>query len=243
MFYSGQGSGVEARPLHRGFTRWVVPRAVRGPTWERILVVLSRWRVDLAWLGLLALPWAHPTRGSILLGMPVLAAGVALRTWARGHLQRGERVTTTGPYAHMRHPLYVGSFLIALAFAVMTNLYVLPIVAVVAFVAMYVPKALREEAYLRRRFGAAYGEYAARVGAVIPSRGGPRASAPTQPRFEWRRVIGHREWHTWIGVAALLAVLCGLAAGRSLTKTASSHMAHHAHHGVHASQWDASFAR
>jgi protein-S-isoprenylcysteine O-methyltransferase Ste14 len=217
---------------------------VRGQSWERILVVLSRWRVDVAWLGLLALPWAHPTRGSICLGLPALAGGVALRAWARGHLERGERVTITGPYAHVRHPLYVGSFLIALAFALMTHLTALPIVVGVAFVAMYVPKALREEAYLRRRFGAAYADYAARVGAVIPSRDGPRASAPTQPRFEWQRVIGHREWHTWIGVAALLAVLCGLAAGDPRTGIVSRRIAHRAHHhGMRASQWDASLAR
>ncbi len=218
---------------------------MRESSWERILVVLSRWRVDIAWLGLLVLPWVHPTRGSICLGLPALVAGVALRVWARGHLERAETVTTTGPYAHVRHPLYVGSFLIALGFAVMTGLYALPIVVVGAFVAMYVPKALREEAYLRRRFGAAYADYAARVGAVIPWRDGPRAPAPTQSLFAWRRVIGHREWHTWVGVAALLAVLCGLAAGDPRHPTTGSpRVAHRKHHGgVHASQWDASLTR
>jgi hypothetical protein len=171
-------------------------------------VLLSRRRIDLAWLGLLALPWSHPTRGSIVAGLPPLATGVALRVWARGHLERAETVTTGGPYAHVRHPLYLGSFSIALAFALMTHLAGLPIVVGAAFAAMYVPKALREEAHLRDRFPAAYADYARRVGPVIPSWVAP--PAPTS-RFSWRRVLRHREWHTWIGVTALVAVLCGLA--------------------------------
>jgi hypothetical protein len=206
--------------------------------------MLSRWRVDVAWLGLLAVPWARPSLGSILVGLPPLAAGVALRVWARGHLERAETVTTSGPYAHVRHPLYLGSFLIALAFALMTNLHVLPIIVGGVFVAMYVPKALREEAYLRRRFGAAYADYAARVGAVIPSRGAPRAPAPTQSRFAWRRVVDHREWHAWIGVAALLATLCGLAANHARPVSIASRSTHHAHHAhIRASQWGANLTR
>jgi hypothetical protein len=209
-----------------------------------MLVVLSRWRIDLAWLGVTALPFAHPTPGSIVLGLPALGTGVALRTWARGHLERGERLATSGPYAHVRHPLYVGSFLISLGFALMTNLHLLPIVVGGAFVVMYVPKALREEAYLRRRYGAAYADYAARVGAVIPSRGAPRAPAPTQSLFTWRRVVAHREWRAWVGVAGMLAVLCGLAARDSRPRTIALRSPHPAvHAGLRASQWGAALTR
>lgn len=182
---------------------------MQGWSRERVLVVLSRWRVEIAWLTLLALPWAHPTRASIAVGLPVVALGVALRAWARGHLQRAQEVTTGGPYGHVRHPLYVGSFLIVVGFALMTALVALPFLVACAFVVMYVPKALREEAYLRRRFGTAYADYAQHVGAVIPS--WTVAIAPSPSQFAWRRVMRHREWHTWLGVAAMLAILCGLA--------------------------------
>jgi protein-S-isoprenylcysteine O-methyltransferase Ste14 len=185
---------------------------VQGRTQERVLVVLSRWRVELAWLVVLALPWAHPTRASIAAGLPMVALGVALRVWARGHLQRSQQgareVTTGGPYAHVRHPLYVGSFLIGVGFATTTALVALPFVVAFVFVVMYVPKALREEAYLRRLYGTAYADYAEQVRAVIPS--WTVAIAPSPSRFAWRRVMRHREWHTWLGVAAMLAVLCGL---------------------------------
>ncbi len=170
--------------------------------------MLSRWRVELAWLALLALPWAHPTRVSIAMGLPAVALGVALRIWARGHLRRAQEVTTGGPYALMRHPLYVGSFLIGVGFATTTGLVVLPLVVACAFVMMYVPKAMREEAYLRRRFGTAYADYARHVGAVLPSL--TMSMPPSPSRFTWRRVMRHREWRTWLGVAAALAALCGL---------------------------------
>jgi protein-S-isoprenylcysteine O-methyltransferase Ste14 len=196
---------------------------MQGWTRDRVLVVLSRWRVEIAWLTLLALPWAHPTRVSIAIGLPVVALGVALRVWARGHLQRSQEgaqeVTTGGPYAYVRHPLYVGSFLIGVGFATTTALVVLPVAVAVAFVAMYVPKALREEAYLRRLYGTAYAEYAQHVGAVIPS--WTVAIAPSPSRFAWRRVMRHREWRTWLGVAAALAVLCGLS-WRSARPTVAS---------------------
>ncbi len=174
-----------------------------------MLVLLSRWRVDVAWIGVLALGVSHPTERSILMAMPVLGTGVALRTWARGYLDRAERIAMDGPYAVVRHPLYVGSFCIAVAFALMTRVWILPFLIAAAFGVMYVPKGIREEAYLRRRFGAAYDEYARHVGAVVPTwRRAPRASAA---RFDWHRVMRHREWQTWLGVVALLGVMCALA--------------------------------
>jgi len=168
-------------------------------------VLLSRWRVDLAWLGLLAVPLARPSDASILWALPLLAFGVALRLWARGHLERGRAVARTGPYAFVRHPLYVGSFFIALGFACITRRPWFPPLVIVIFLVLYVPKALREEAWLRKRFPKQYEDYASRVGAVFPRTLTPWSDADV--RFRWRRVLRHREWQTWIGVAALLFLM------------------------------------
>jgi protein-S-isoprenylcysteine O-methyltransferase Ste14 len=178
---------------------------------DRWMIRLSRWRVDLAWLGILVLPFARPTAYSIAIALPLVAAGLGLRAWARGHLERARKVTQTGPYAYLRHPLYVGSFAIAMGFAVSARLpFLVPLVAV-AFVVMYVPKAIREEAWMRSRFGREYDVYAERVGAILP-RWPTRAplgrdGAEGSPQ-RWQRMIEHREWKTWAGVAALLALLC-----------------------------------
>src|SRR5262245_3386636 len=46
------------------------------------------------------------------LGCALIFAGLAIRTWAAGILRKTRELTTTGPYALIRNPLYVGSFLI-----------------------------------------------------------------------------------------------------------------------------------
>ena len=43
-------------------------------------------------------------------------AGLALRIWTFGHLEKNQHMITTGPYAHSRNPAYLGSFLIVCGF-------------------------------------------------------------------------------------------------------------------------------
>jgi len=174
---------------------------------ERALIYLSRWRVNAATvLGAAVIVCARPTQRAILAFLPLVLLGVALRVWARGHLDRHHYVTQTGPYRFVRHPLYIGSFAMGLGFAAMTGLWFVPPLFVLLYVGSYVPKGLREEAFLRQRYGDEYAGYAARVGALWPH----LQSAPLPAgvrRFEWQRVLGHREWKTWLGVLAALAVL------------------------------------
>ena len=176
-----------------------------SPRLERLLIALSRWRIQLGFcFAIAALPCARPTWQSYVTFLPLVIAGVMLRAWARGHLDRAERVCTGGPYRLMRHPLYVGSFLMGLGVTLMAlPWFFVPLYAVV-FLVMYVPKAIREEAYLASRFGDAYAVYANAVGAIMPRFGHTVVPEDIRSHFEWRRVWRHREWHTWIGVAAVL---------------------------------------
>ncbi len=175
---------------------------------DRVLVWLSRWRVNLGTvLTIVAMAAARPGHPEILRAMPLVLLGVAIRIWARGHLDRRERLTQTGPYRLVRHPLYIGSFLIGLGVSAMLGRWFVPLLFTATYVAMYLPKAIREDRYLSARYGDEYRAYAARVGAIVPrlsaAAGGPAPSI----RFEWRRVFGHREWKTWLGVAAVVGVL------------------------------------
>jgi protein-S-isoprenylcysteine O-methyltransferase Ste14 len=177
---------------------------IAASTSQRLLIVLSRWRVQLGFcFATAALLLARPTWHSYLEFLPMLLAGASLRVWARGHLDRAERVCWGGPYRLVRHPLYVGSFLMGLGVALMALSPGGVMGYVVVFLAMYVPKALREEAYLRHRFGDGYAAYAAAVPAALPSLSRAVAEPPSS-RFEWRRVWRHREWRTWIGIAVVL---------------------------------------
>lgn len=167
-------------------------------------MVLSRYRVQLGFgFAVPALLLARPTTRSYLAFLPVVLAGLALRTWARGHLDRAERVCTGGPYARVRHPLYVGSFLMGLGVTLMALPWMVAPLYAIVFIAMYLPKAMREEDYLALRFGPSYAAYATVVPAVVPHfRLDAGESPPSE--FQWRRVRRHREWRTWVGVVVVL---------------------------------------
>jgi hypothetical protein len=92
---------------------------------------------------------ARPTPRSLLLALPCLLLGEAVRLWASGHIEKTERLATGGPYAHTRNPLYVGSSRLGWLWPPRAlgrcrrGLY---------FAAFY-PSVMREEAdFLRRKF-------------------------------------------------------------------------------------------
>ena len=145
--------------------------------------------------GAFALWLARPTAGSILLGGAIALPGELLRVWASGHLTRWREVTRSGPYTFLRHPLYAGSSIMAIGFAVAAAR---PAVAVLVAVYMVVTlmAAVRFEAReLGEQFGADYAAY--REG---------RATAVAR-RFSFARVIANREYRAAAGLAIGLALL------------------------------------
>jgi protein-S-isoprenylcysteine O-methyltransferase Ste14 len=157
---------------------------------------LARWRVRLGYiLGVAAFWLASPTPRSLLSGAIVGAAGEALRIWAAGHLEKGREVTSSGPYAFSRHPLYVGSILLGAGFALASNnLIAAGIVA--AYLAVTITAAIRaEEAHLTDKFGEVYPDY--RDGRAVE----------TSRRFTLERVLRNREYRALVGFIAVLALL------------------------------------
>lgn len=144
---------------------------------------------------LVALWLADPTPRSLRLGAAVAIVGEVIRVWAAGHLEKGREVTTTGPYAFTRHPLYFGSTLIGVGMAV-ASWSIAVMVLVAAYLAMTLTAAIRtEEAHLTRKFGAAYPEY----------RSG--RSAGNARRFSLARAIRNREYRAVAGLLIALAAL------------------------------------
>src|SRR5258706_9339726 len=174
-----------------------------------LLVALSRWRATLGFAaGLVALvACGHPTARAVAGWLPLVLVGLGLRVWARGHLVLRTRLADSGPYAFVRHPLYVGSFMAGLAFTFMMHDAWVAIVFVAAFLLMYVPKVMREETHLQTLYGAVYDAYVARVGAVVPRLASIRHRETSPSGFAWPQVMRHREYETWLGAAAACAVL------------------------------------
>lgn len=171
--------------------------AGKTPSPEPFLVwLLAHRRVPLGFVAAILAYWlAAPTIASIALGGLVTVPGEALRIWAAGHLHKAREVTTSGPYRFMRHPLYVGSSVMGLGFAIASGTLWSALV-VLAYLALTMPTtARREEASLDRDLGGAYSAY--REG---------RAEASDR-RFRWSQVEANRELRALAGVVLGLALL------------------------------------
>lgn len=165
----------------------------------------SRYRVPVGWLvGVVVVVLARPTLLSMALGLPLVAAGEALRIWASGHIEKTKVLATGGPYAHCRHPLYVGSLLIALGAAVASASPWVVLAVAVYFLAFF-PSVMREETeFLAKKFPEEHVAWAAEVPPFWPrlTPGGSRSS-----HFDWSRVGMNREWRTVAALPAIAALL------------------------------------
>ncbi len=95
--------------------------------------------------------------------------------------QKRNELATTGPYAYVRHPQYVGFILIMLGFLVQwPTLLTLAMFPVLVW--MYVRLAKAEEREAITTFGERYRRYAARVPGFMPPLSGPVRDASTTDR-------------------------------------------------------------
>jgi protein-S-isoprenylcysteine O-methyltransferase Ste14 len=152
---------------------------------------------------------ADPTPLGALVGAALLAAGVALRAWGAGHLVKNDRLTVTGPYAYLRHPLYAGTLLLGLGFGALAGGAALLLVVctfVPVFFAYYLPYKERiEAARLERRYGDAYSRYRSAVPNLFPARARWAAAGP-----EAGRVWSRERWRDNGELGTALAVAGGL---------------------------------
>jgi protein-S-isoprenylcysteine O-methyltransferase Ste14 len=115
---------------------------------------------------------ADPTPRSLVAGAGLVLLGEALRLWATGHLNKNEALTVTGPYAFLRHPLYVGTLFIVAGFAVMaSSSWSLALfgVFILFFFGYYMPyKSRIEGARLERLYGDDFRRYASAVPTLLP---------------------------------------------------------------------------
>lgn len=139
-----------------------------------------------------------------------MLSGLVLRAWAAGHVRKDEVLSTTGPFAHLRNPLFAGSFLVGVGIAGSGGHWIWPGLFVAYYLAVYVPAVREETALLTRMFGDAYRDYAAHVRAWVPRLRpyrAPGGTDPLSPSFSWGRYRRNREWEALLGGMGALALL------------------------------------
>jgi protein-S-isoprenylcysteine O-methyltransferase Ste14 len=146
---------------------------------------------------------ARPDWLSLAIGGAVAATGVFLRAMASGHVKKNEQLATTGPYAYCRNPLYLGSIIIAIGFAIASRDLWVAIGIIGLFSVIYVPVIRGEETFLRGQFSE-YDAYARRVPRLLP---GTVWFPGLTSGFSRELYRQHREYNALIGAAALLAAL------------------------------------
>jgi len=166
--------------------------------------VARRIRVPLGFVFAALYIWlARPKWWSILAGAAVAGLGVVLRATASGHVKKNEELTTSGPYARTRNPLYVGSILIGVGFGIASLNVWVAVVLVLLFIAIYVPVVKSEEAFLRGKFPE-FDEYARRVPRFGYKLSGVR---DTGVGFSRDLYLKHREYNALIGALLMIAAL------------------------------------
>ena len=111
------------------------------------------------------------------LGLLLCVAGAALALWSRWQLGRNwsgnvqikqaHELISSGPYAHVRNPIYSGFLLMFSGTALMVGDWRGVIAVVIVFASFWV-KLRQEERFLSAHFGPAYSAYAARTKRLIP---------------------------------------------------------------------------
>jgi protein-S-isoprenylcysteine O-methyltransferase Ste14 len=156
-------------------------------------------------LAVLVLAKPHPVLYPVGLGF--ILAGEGLRVWACGHLRKNKDVIMSGPFAHVKNPLYVGTLMILVGFCLAASrpdhpsiyiLYVgLPVFLLVFFFYYFPYKVRVEGDRLRRRFGEKFEEYDRNVPDLIPRLKPYRAS---DARWDVKLLSENSEYGTMIWV-------------------------------------------
>jgi protein-S-isoprenylcysteine O-methyltransferase Ste14 len=188
---------------------------IRKLTWKLLVVYVA---------AILLVGIADPDPGKYLHwwfwpAMGLLAGGLSLRIWAAGHLQKNQVLTVTGPYAYVKNPLYVGTFLCLSGLCVLAQgssenpswplryaNWILFGAGLLIFILYYVPyKKKREGDRLLRNFGEAWSHYDQSVPGYFPKlRRYDRASSIG---WEGAKVVENSELWTTAAVSLLAAAI------------------------------------
>lgn len=128
----------------------------------------TRQLVGISFLILLTIVGVPTHAGLYFLGVAVATLGIAVRLWASGHVNKNKVLATTGPYAYVRHPLYVGNHVIAFGFCLASGLWWSFLAWIVLGIFYYPQTIAHEDQHLARVFPDDWKTWSKETRALIP---------------------------------------------------------------------------
>ena len=168
----------------------------------------ARQRVRIGYvLTVVVLFFSRPAPCSILIGAAVGLLGLAIRAYAAGYLHKQAVLTTSGPYARTRNPLYFGSSILTLGAAIAMNSWLSATLLLLYFALVYTLVMRREEIELRGHHGAEFDAYANSVPLFFPRLTAAKQPAAVAGSFSWSQYRKNHEYQAALGFLFLLLVL------------------------------------
>ncbi|MBU4590280.1 MAG: isoprenylcysteine carboxylmethyltransferase family protein [Candidatus Omnitrophica bacterium] len=153
-------------------------------------------------LGVFVVLFSNSDDRSIMASIWFIIAGLLLRLWANSYAIKMDRLTTSGPYAFVRHPLYLGTMLIIIGFVIMLKIYYIGVLFVILIAAVYYDTIKKEEAMLEIKFKEAYLRYKGKVRAMLPTLSA-YVGGEKWP-FSFKRLINSQEYKPFLWVIILM---------------------------------------
>jgi len=102
-------------------------------------------------------------------GIPLIFLGILVRLWASGHVKKNKVLATDGPYAYVRHPLYVGNLLLLAGYSISSGLWWSYLLMAFLIMLYYPPTIKYEDSKLHKLFGTDWEKWRGVTKALIPS--------------------------------------------------------------------------
>jgi len=168
----------------------------------------ARWRVRIGYLlAVVVLFFSRPEPRPIVIGACVGLLGLAIRAYAAGYLHKQAVLTTAGPYARTRNPLYFGSSILALGAAIAMNSWLSAALLLFYFALVYTLVMRREEIELRGHHGPDFDAYANSVPLFFPRLTVPEQQSTTAASFSLSQYRKNHEYQAALGFFLLLLAL------------------------------------
>ncbi len=140
-----------------------------------------------------------------IIGLEAVILGEVVRLWASGYLRKGEMLAVNGPYAYVRHPLYLGNFLIGTGFCIAGQSLNFFIIFLLIFGIVYKYTVDYENEEIGKKFKVEFAEYRESVPLFFPLFVPYKTNVIS--KFSWEQVLKNKEYRSCIGILIVTIIL------------------------------------